>query len=317
MNDTTIHSGIHHGKRGVVVWLMTVLVTIVIMVLVGGITRLTESGLSIVDWRPLMGAIPPLNESQWQQTFLMYQNSPQFQLVNSHMDLSEFKQIFFWEYIHRLLGRLIGLMFALPFLVFWLQKRFNRAMSIKLLVALALGGLQGLMGWYMVKSGLVDVPRVSHLRLAAHLGLALLIAAYLWWLILDLRELDTAEFVAPRGRKLVSLWLTGLVSLQIIYGALVAGLRAGWGYNTFPKMGDYWIPPIVTSLEPWWHNLVFNNAGVQFTHRWLGTLVVVFAVWFWVTAKGTGSREQQRSIHAMLVIILLQFLLGVYTLINV
>ena len=309
-------SDLLRGRRGVMLWLGCVTAMVFLIVMVGGITRLTGSGLSMVDWRPLLGAIPPLNEAEWQRLFEVYQQYPQYQNTFPRMDLEDFKQIFFWEYLHRLLGRSLGLVFLLPFLLFWWQRCFSPRLTRRLLVAFFLGGLQGLLGWYMVMSGLIDMPRVSHLRLAAHLSLAFVIIIYLFWLMLDLGEAGNSP--RQRGSLWALSWLTGIgVGVQIVYGALVAGMRAGLGYNTFPKMGDRWIAQAVGTMEPWWRNLVFSHATLQFIHRWLGVLVFFLVTWFWLLSRNEADERRRNGAHLLFAAMLLQFLLGVYTLVNV
>lgn len=288
------------------------------MVIVGGITRLTHSGLSMVDWKPIMGTIPPLSEAEWQDVFDAYRQYPEYQKINKGMSLSEFKGIFFWEYLHRLLGRLIGVAFLAPFLVFYFKKYYDSAMAKKLLVGFLLGGLQGLLGWYMVKSGLVDRPSVSHYRLAAHLSLALLIFAYLFWLTMDIKREGRSEVAekSPFFRK--SLWVTGAVSLQIIFGAFVAGKKAGIGYNTFPKMGEDWVPDAVFFLDPLWVNFFENNAGIQFAHRTIAWLLLLFipALLYYFKAEFTDLRKT-RAAQWVVAALAVQFLLGVATIVMV
>ncbi|MCB0347159.1 MAG: COX15/CtaA family protein, partial [Bdellovibrionales bacterium] len=207
------------------------------MVLVGGITRLTHSGLSMVEWKPLMGILPPFTEAEWQAVFLKYQEFPEYKQLNQDMSLSEFKFIFFWEYSHRLLGRIIGLFFFIPFLFFWAKNYFDSRLFKQLLVGLVLGASQGLMGWYMVKSGLVDVPYVSHYRLAAHLMLAFIIEAFLLWIIFEINPKNDPEQQSSYGSAFWgSISLAALTGLQIVYGAFVAGKKAGYGFNSFPLM---------------------------------------------------------------------------------
>jgi len=310
-------SELRHSHSAVLSWLWLVIGMVFCMVVVGGVTRLTGSGLSIVEWKPIMGVIPPLDEASWNAAFDQYKAYPEFQIRNSSMNLEEFKGIFFWEYAHRLLGRLIGVAFLLPFLWFWWRGCFERSLSWRLLVALGLGGLQGTVGWFMVKSGLVDEPRVSHYRLTAHLGIAFIIMAYLLWLVLRLStERSSARW---QQRPRVLLWcVAALALLQIVYGAFVAGLRAGWGYNTFPRMGESWVPDAVFSMQPLWHNLVENHATVQFLHRWIGT-VLLFAVvlLWWRVRSGRFSHPQRLSVAALFVLMLVQYFLGVYTLVQV
>ncbi len=307
--------------KSIIIWLLIVCAFIFAMVIVGGVTRLTHSGLSMVDWRPIMGAIPPLTEQEWLRTFEMYKQYPEYLKLNHGMSLGEFKGIFYWEFGHRLLGRTIGLVFFIPFVYFWLRKKLDKPLLKKLGVAFLIGGLQGLMGWYMVMSGLVDMPRVSHYRLAAHLSLALFLLAYLFWIILDLKNrvqplrIGDGECHGVRGFALIT---TGLVSLQIIYGAFTAGLRAGWGYNTFPTMNGEWMPDAVSALSPLWLNLVENNAGVQFVHRLLGTLLLLSVIWLWSNIfRKTLSASQKTSLNLLLCSLIAQYGLGVYLLIKV
>ncbi len=310
------------GKdRAVIVWLLAVCLTIFSMVVVGGITRLTESGLSMVEWQPIMGAVPPTNTEEWNTAFDLYKQYPQFQKVNRHISLDEFKAIFYWEYGHRLLGRLIGMIFFLPFLVFYFQGRFDGPMKVKMTFAFFVGGLQGLMGWYMVKSGLVDMPRVSHLRLTAHLGLALFLLGYLFWVVLQLfnkHGMLTRSAKVPLTLSRATWFLFVLIAVQIIYGAFTAGLRAGYGYNTFPLMNDQWIADAVGILTPWWLNLLESGATVQFVHRYLGILLLVAVCFTWLYARTCNlNRSQMMGFHVLLLVTLVQFTLGVTTLLYV
>lgn len=314
----TSHPELRHSEQGVRTWLSVVIAMVFAMVVVGGVTRLTGSGLSMVVWEPVMGIVPPIGDVQWQAVFDAYKQTPEYRLKNVGMDLAGFKGIFFWEYAHRVLGRLIGLVYALPFAWFLLRGALARPLALKLGAGLALGGMQGLMGWLMVKSGLVDEPRVSHFRLAAHLGLAFLIIAWLSWILFSLRAAPAhtrRSTGLPRG-------LLGLVSaltvLQILYGAFVAGLRAGWGYNTFPKMGDRWIADAVMALEPWWSNLLYDHATVQFLHRVLGTVLLLAVCWLWVAHRHTArDRAQRLALHLLAALVVVQYGLGVYTLVKV
>ena len=294
---------------------MLVCIVIFAMIVVGGVTRLTHSGLSMVDWKPIMGFIPPLNDGQWQETFDAYKKYPEYQKVNRGMSLGEFKNIFYWEYGHRVLGRSIGLVFFIPFMVLWLLGKIEKRLVPKLLVAFLLGGLQGLMGWYMVMSGLVDIPRVSHYRLAAHLVLALIILSYLFWIILDL--LDMQKIYVSRWFKTLCLLALGIVSLQILFGAFTAGLRAGLGFNTFPLMDGRFIAEAATMMTPLWLNFLENGAMVQFVHRWLGTLLLllVFAL-FGLGVLGNVPYRLMAICGLLAIVTLAQFMLGVLTLIN-
>lgn len=295
-------------------WLTAVSLMIVIMVTIGGITRLTGSGLSITDWKPIMGAIPPLSQQDWSDAFQRYQESPQYLKVNHGMSLSEFKWIFFWEYVHRLWGRLIGLAYALPF--FWLlaRRRVRGALAGKLAIGLALGGLQGVVGWLMVKSGLVDLPRVSHYRLAIHFNLALFVLIYL----LKLRWSLGTERVEVRPEH-AGLWrtskaLVALLLLQLLYGAFVAGLKAGWIHNTFPTMSGEWFPSAFWALSPAFLNFLENPTAIQWIHRWVGAALALLALWLWRALRRVKTERAQRvggmaTSHS----ILTQFLIGVLT----
>jgi cytochrome c oxidase assembly protein subunit 15 len=283
------------------------------MVVLGGFTRLTGSGLSMVDWRPLMGALPPLSEADWQRIFEMYQESPQFQKVNSSFGLSEFKEIFWLEYLHRLLGRIIGIVFLLPFLYFLVKGYIRREEWPKYLLMFVLGGMQGLLGWYMVKSGLVNVPQVSQYRLTAHLLAAFAIYAYMFWIALSLL------FPPGAGSKQHPWYgrtraLLVLVTITIVSGGFVAGLKAGKIYNTFPMMGEHWIPPGLMALEPFWRNFFENMVTVQFDHRLLAitTFVLIAAYWFGARRGGLPGRARP-AVNALLHTAILQVALGIAT----
>jgi cytochrome c oxidase assembly protein subunit 15 len=299
----------------IIYWLAILIATIFTMIVVGGITRLTDSGLSMVEWRPLLGTLPPMTDAEWQRVFSIYKEYPQYQLVNRGMSMEEFQFIFYWEWGHRVLGRFIGVLFAIPFLYFLIRGMVPSALKSKLWVALFLGGAQGLMGWYMVKSGLVDEPLVSHYRLAAHLSLALIIFAYLSWLLLDQLNLEQKP-ISAKFRVVLNAFSVLLV-VQIVYGAFVAGNRAGFGYNTYPMMNDVWLPEIAMSLSPLWHNLVDNNAMLQFIHRWLAVVVLGFATWLVWIANTQEDRRIKISANMLLGAVIGQFLLGVLTLIYV
>lgn len=307
---------LEQNKKALVVWIASVCTLIFIMVVVGGVTRLTHSGLSMVDWQPIMGVIPPIGEVEWQDTFNKYKQFPEYQKLNQHMDLAGFKEIFYWEYGHRVLGRLIGVVFIVPFIFFWLAGRIEKTLKPKLVVALILGGLQGLMGWYMVMSGLVDIPRVSHYRLAAHLMLALVIFAWLFWIILGLLNSSGTKTVGKPGwSRPVSYFLLGLVIVQIIYGAFVAGLRSGFGYNTFPLMNGQFIADAAFMLNPWWLNLFENGAAVQFIHRWIGILLLCVTSAVWIAAiRGDYGRRFTRSSNILFITMVSQVLIGILTL---
>jgi|CXWL01.1.fsa_nt_gi cytochrome c oxidase assembly protein subunit 15 len=297
--------------RAVGRWLLVCCGLLLALVMVGGATRLTESGLSIVDWRPVTGALPPLSDAAWQAEFTRYQDSPQYLKVNAGMSLSEFKLIFGFEYVHRLLARLLGLVFALPLLWFWVRGRVPVRMRWPLLGILLLGAAQGYMGWFMVKSGLVDIPRVSHYRLAAHLALALLIYASMLWLAL--RALWPRRVPTPVSAAFRT--LLALVGVTIVFGAFVAGLRAGSMYNTFPLMGGRWVPDGLLALDPWWINPLENPVTVQFLHRCLAllTFALCMSLWWQVRAPKC-DRDQRTALHGLGAMALVQVGLGIATL---
>ncbi len=271
------------STRAIAWWLLACAAMVFAMAVIGAITRLTGSGLSMVEWRPLIGALPPLNEAEWQRVFDLYRATPEYQKVNAGMGLDAFKQIFFWEWFHRLWGRSIGLVFALPFLWFWLSGRIARPLLPRLVGLLLLGGAQGLLGWFMVKSGLVDRPSVSHYRLAAHLGLAVLIYGLLVWQAWTL--LSSALPVSPSGLRRHSRIAVALAAITMLWGALVAGLDAGLAYNSFPLMDGRLLPPEAWSLIPAWSNPLDNTALVQFIHRWLAIATGIVVVALWVRAR--------------------------------
>jgi cytochrome c oxidase assembly protein subunit 15 len=294
-------------------WLLLVAAMVLAMVVVGGITRLTESGLSIVKWEPVAGALPPLGDAAWQAEFAAYKQSPQYQLVNTGMSLADFKTIFFWEYVHRLLGRLIGLLFALPLAWFAWKRAIPKGYGWKLIVILALGGLQGAIGWWMVASGLVDRPEVSHIRLAIHLLTALTIFSASLWVALDLRALARDPEARPARMPTAGIWALCALALQLMYGAYVAGLDAGFAYNSWPKMGDEWFPSDTPMMRPFILNFVDNPIVVQFVHRWLAWVVAALIALLAATAWRAGRR---RHAAAILIAVALQISLGISTLLS-
>lgn len=302
------------SNQAIVVWLLIICIMVFAMVMIGGITRLTDSGLSMVDWKPLMGAIPPLNEAEWMKVFTDYKNYPEYQKVNAGMSLDEFKSIFFWEYFHRLFGRLIGLTFFFPYLYFLLKKKLNPSLNKKLIVSFILGGMQGLMGWYMVKSGLVDRPDVSHFRLAAHLGLAFLIIGYIFWIIFTLVKKEVKLDSHPKVFKSLIVFLV-ILCVQIIYGAFVAGLDAGLAYNTFPKMGSQWLANSALVGDGFFSIIFENNAMIQFIHRTIGWIIFIFAIGLLLQRRKVSNWIQRRSLLLVALAVLVQFLLGVSTLV--
>jgi heme a synthase len=307
-------------RRAIRVWLWSIAAMTFAVLIVGGITRLTQSGLSMVDWQPVMGVIPPLSDAQWQAAFDQYRQFPEYQQLRQGMTLAEFKFIFFWEYFHRLLARTIGLVFLVPFVFFWVRGYLNRPLVRRGLVLFGLGAAQGLMGWLMVKSGLVDRPSVSHYRLAAHLSLAFVIFGFAVWLARELRIGAVRVALLPDARRamLRGLALVGvLLAVQIVWGAFVAGLKAGFYYNTFPLMGGRLVPEHLLWLEPAIRNFVENPIAVQWMHRVLGTVLALVAAGFFVQVARAGADAASRRLNGVLFgLIVLQYALGVLTLIH-
>jgi len=305
------------ARRQVALWLLICSAMVFAILVVGGVTRLTHSGLSIVEWQPIVGVIPPLNPAEWDETFEKYKKTPEYQQVNHQMTLAEFKSIFYWEYWHRVLGRLIGLVFLLPFLYFLLRRRIAPSLVPKLLGIFVLGGLQGAMGWYMVKSGLVDDPRVSHYRLTAHLSLAFLIFLSMFWVALGLlsERGRGSRDVALKGLQRTGFWLTILVGYMVMTGGFVAGIRAGKAYNSFPLMNGHVLPPESFIIDPWYLNFFNNMALVQFDHR-LGAWLLAFLVpWFWWKIRNAVVSSTARLVATLLLAgVFIQIALGIATL---
>ena len=301
------------GKpRAIAWWLLGVAGLVFIMVVVGGITRLTESGLSMVRWEPISGILPPMNAAEWEAELEAYRSSPESQLVNRGMSMDEFKAIFFWEYVHRVLGRLIGLAFAIPLAWFWIKKAIPGGYHLRLVALLALGGLQGAIGWWMVASGLVDRPDVSHVRLAIHLSTALFILGGLVWTALDLFGLDANSKTRPARLTGFAIAVFAVLAIQILLGAFVAGLKAGYAYPTWPLMGNDWFPANTPMLESAWRNLVDNPIVVQFAHRWWAVVTVIALVWLARKVR-QDHRMASVAIHSAFGT---QFLLGIATLLT-
>jgi cytochrome c oxidase assembly protein subunit 15 len=290
-------------------WLGVVAALVFAMVVVGGITRLTESGLSMVRWEPISGIVPPLSAEAWEAELQAYRATPEYQKINRGMSMAEFKDIYFWEYVHRLLGRVIGLAFALPLAWFAWKRAIPRGYGLRLVLLLALGGAQGAIGWWMVASGLVDRPEVSHIRLAVHLLMALFILGLLVWTILDLRSPGAAKAKLP----VIGAWTLSLLGLQLMFGAYVAGLDAGYAFNTWPRMGDEWFPSGTPMLQPFLANLVDNAIVVQFVHRWLAWIVAAAAALLAVAAWRRGAYA---AASAVIVTLVMQIALGIATLLT-
>jgi cytochrome c oxidase assembly protein subunit 15 len=299
--------------RAIARWLYCVAALIVAMVIVGGVTRLTESGLSITEWKPISGVIPPLTTAQWQAEFANYQRIPEYQQLNRDMTLDGFKAIFFWEYAHRLLGRVIGLVFALPLLWFAVKRQVPRGYGWRLGALLALGGLQGAIGWWMVASGLSVRTDVSHVRLAVHLGTALFILAGIVWTARDLVALAENPLARPAPLRLLPALALALLAAQIVFGAFTAGLDAGYAFASWPLMGDTLFPAGTPMVAPAWRNAVDNPIVVQFIHRWFA---FVAATGLLVLAYRARRVRAHRVAAAVALLVVTQIGLGVATLLS-
>ncbi len=310
------------AERAIAVWLLVCAGLVFAMAVIGAITRLTESGLSIVEWAPLIGALPPLSEAEWERLFALYRDTPQYHLTfQAMMTLDQFKEIFFWEWLHRLWGRMIGVAFAVPFLWFWVRGRIPRPLLPRLLAILLLGAAQGALGWYMVMSGLIDRPTVSQYRLAAHLGLAVVIYGLLVWVALDLLlpRVEPVRALVPaaavdRVRRFA--WIAvSVTGVTMFWGALVAGLDAGLGFNTWPLMGGLVLPPEAWAASPAWLNLFETPTMVQFVHRWLGVATALTVAALWLAARSAGlSGRAGRLAAGAAAMALVQTGLGIATL---
>ena len=314
-------AGATDAMRPVRIWLWSVAALVFLMVVVGGATRLTESGLSITEWKVVTGVVPPLSEAAWLAEFEKYKQIPQFSQLFPTMELSQFKSIFFWEWGHRLLGRVIGVAFALPLAWFWIRGRLTPGLKPKLVGILALGGLQGAVGWWMVKSGLTGRVEVAQERLAIHLLLASITLTAIVWIAVGLRPKVADALGAARGRlRAAGTALLVIVLAQIGLGGLVAGLRAGLTYNTWPLMDGHFIPPVenLTRLSPAWSNLVDNVTTVQFNHRIVAYLLLAVALWHaWDAARSAAGTSAARRAHVLAGLVLAQAAIGITTLVLV
>lgn len=303
-------------NRAVIYWLLTGSLLIFIMVIVGGVTRLTHSGLSISNYKLISGTIPPSNDVEWKEAFDLYKQYPEYQKINSHFTLEDFKDIYFWEWLHRFIGRFIGMVFLVPFLYFLIRKQLSLPTIKKTIVLLLLGAFQGFLGWYMVKSGLVNRPDVSHYRLASHLITAFITFAYTLWVALDLM-FPKRKVVNINFRNLIRIGMVLLV-LQIFWGGLVAGLDAGFIHNHWPLMSDGKLMHETVLIEhsPIWKNFVEGKSGVQFIHRYLAYVVVGIILFIGYKAKKLSQTSlQKKGINLLLAIVTVQFILGILTLI--
>ncbi len=311
---TSYIKSVDRNDRHIAIWLFCVCAFVFSMIVIGGITRLTESGLSMVNWHPIFGIIPPLNETDWMVEFNAYKQYPQYQKINVGMTLHEFKNIFFWEYSHRLFGRMIGVVYAVPFFVFLWQKNIKHALKPHLWTLLILGGCQGLLGWWMVKSGLVDRPDVSHYRLTAHLGLAVIVYIYMFNLALGL-ILPVSDKTKDRPLRLVRIFLI-LVFTQILLGGLVAGLNAGLVSNTWPLMMGQMVPDGMFFKDPWYMNFFDNEITTHFEHRITAYMVTIIGALLWWKLHTDKNPSVRLAVHLVMCSIILQVTLGILTVIN-
>ena len=290
---------------------------IYVIIAIGGYTRLTNSGLSIVTWQPVSGIIPPLTEDQWQDEFDNYKQFPEFQIVKPDLTLVGFKQIFLVEYVHRLAGRLVALVYLLPFIYFLFRGYLTRRFIVRLAAVFVLGGVQGLLGWYMVKSGLINDPSVSQYRLTAHLSLAVILYSYVLWLSVSLFGFHALEkhpsLLSIRRLAVVCI---GLVALMQLSGGFMAGTHAGFVINTFPDMNGNWVPDLLFPLSPLWRNLSENVTTIQFFHRWMAVATVVAIAVLWLQRFRIKSKSVRLGIDIVFLAALMQFSLGVSTLLS-
>lgn len=306
------------ARRAMRLWLLSLFALVCVMIVVGGMTRLTDSGLSITEWRPVTGAIPPLNAEMWEEEFQKYREIDQYRLMNQGMTLSEFKVIYWWEWGHRQLGRVIGLVWAIGFLAFWLTRRIPTGWTPRLLGLGALGGLQGAIGWWMVASGLNEgMTAVASYRLATHLGLAFVILGLIAWYSFLLNRPEAELIAARRAREgrlfSVSTGVMHLAFLQILLGALVAGIDAGRGYTDWPLMNGVFVPPELFAMQPIWVNFFENPATTQFVHRKVGYLLAGFAVVLWFMGRKSSHSATRAAFHTFIVVMLAQIALGIAT----
>lgn len=306
------------ARAGIRIWMMILFALVVVMIAVGGLTRLTDSGLSITEWRPLTGALPPMSEAAWQSEFDKYRAIPEYQLQNKGMSMSEFQFIYWWEWGHRQLGRVIGLVWAIGLLGFWVARKIPTGWTSRMVLLGALGGLQGAVGWWMVSSGLTGTMLdVASYRLATHLGLAFVILGFISWFVFQLgqSEKDLIQRRRMRETRLFSMGtgLMHLAFLQILLGALVAGIDAGRNYIDWPLMAGGFFPPDMFSLTPWWRNFFEDDGLVQFIHRMAGYVLMIFAIVVWRVARKSGNTQVRFGFNAVLAMVFFQMVLGIVT----
>ena len=305
------------NNKSVIIWLLSGCFLVFVMVVVGGITRLTNSGLSMTDWHLVTDTFPPLTEAKWEETFEKYKQFPEYQKINIHNDftISDYKFIYFWEWFHRFIGRIIGLVFIVPFVYFLIKKKIDSQTLKKCGILLGMGAFQGFLGWFMVKSGLIDAPDVSHFRLSLHLTFAFITFAYTLWVALDLIYPERKPVIIPL-RNLARITLT-IIILQIIYGGFVAGLNAGLIHNHWPLMSDgqFFHESIILEKDSWFARFTEGKSGVQFVHRTIAYFVVGLILFLtFKSKKYTISEEQKNGLNLLIIIVFIQFTLGVLTL---
>lgn len=304
-------------NKSVIIWLLSGCFLVFIMVVVGGITRLTNAGLSMTDWHLVTDTFPPLTDAKWQETFERYKQFPEYQKINIHKDftLSDYKFIYFWEWFHRFIGRIIGLVFIIPFIYFLVTKRIDKQTRYKCYILLAMGALQGFFGWFMVRSGLIDNPDVSHFRLSLHLTFAFITFAYTLWVALDLIYPNRQNAILPL--KKIASYALAILLLQIIYGGFVAGLDAGFIHNHWPLMSDgqFFHESIILEKDTWFSRFTEGKSGVQFVHRTLAYVVVGMMLFLYYKSKKFPLTNQQTmGLNALILLVFFQFTLGVFTL---
>jgi cytochrome c oxidase assembly protein subunit 15 len=316
LSDSTLQQ----NNRQLAIWLFIICAMIYGMIILGGATRLTESGLSMVDWKPIIGIIPPIGEEEWQATFEKYQQFPEYQKINKGrgMDLEGFKSIFYFEYGHRVLGRLIGIAFLLPFLYFLIKSKIHRKLTRRFITMFILGGLQGLLGWYMVKSGLVNIPSVSQYRLTAHLGAAMAIYMFIFWTALSLLRPTASNNTVPLKLTRKSIAVTCTIVIMILSGGFVAGTDAGFVFNTFPLMNGEFFPSFIYPEQPFYINMFEDLATIQFNHRMIAYLLCLMipALWF-MSRRHELAKSTRTVLNLFLIMLVIQVALGISTLLLV
>jgi len=311
-NFTISEQSNHYAIR---IWLLCIAALVILMVAVGGATRLTDSGLSITEWKPILGVIPPLNDADWQIAFDKYKHIPEYSQVNHGMSLAEFKFIFWWEWAHRFLGRLIGVAFALPLVIFWLRGAIPQGYHLRLVALLALGGLQGFIGWYMVQSGLTERVDVSQYRLALHLCMAFLILGLVLWTWSELHEHDTIYFNnLPSATWMIACALTVLIFAQVALGAFVAGTKAGLVFNTWPLMDGQFLPEGLYVSQPWFTSLFEDHLTIQFNHRTMAYIIIAIAIAQTIRVAHVDNDRVAWSAHLLTALLIMQSALGIWTL---